>query len=498
MKKIAVVGGGTAGWLTALWVKHKLKDVEVTLVESSEIGIIGAGEGSTPHLVSFLNEIDIPITDIFKKASGTIKNGILFTNWNKDGDSYFHPFHDEGQLLKNQYQAGKRIAQGKNLNNLVPSFFLIKEKKAKLFFIPEQNAFIEMPPSGIALHFNAKELAEYLKEIGKSRGVRVIDARVREIVGSNEHIKKIILDNGEVLDTDFIFDCSGLHRLIIGKYFNSEWVGLQDNIPNDTAIPFFLPMEQDGIPPYTEAIAMDYGWVWKIPVRNRYGCGYVFDSKKISEEDAKKEIISKFGDNTFPKVFKFSAGYYKEIWKGNCLAVGLASGFIEPLEATSIWNTITILEQFINNLPGIFCEENSKYYRSALNDAVVALNEDIAAFIYFHYCTDKKNTPYWENFREENTPPRNFSEIEKVSNNVTPVFFNMVLPNTFNTVGVLTVGAGIRFFSTQAGADLVKRVELIGTDSLKRKEYLESFNHIVYYVQNCVKHIDYLNEIVNV
>lgn len=492
MKRIVVVGGGTAGWLTALFIKQKLKNVDLTLIESSEIGILGAGEGTTPHLVSVLEQLGIDISQILKEAKGTIKNGILFTNWNGDDKKYFHPFYDAGQSLSNFYKVGQRISEGDNLDSLVPSSFLSNQKKAKIIFNPEKNQFHAAPPSGIALHFDARLLAKFLKKIGLERGITLIDAKVEKLVTNGEDISSIVLDSGDEIISDFIFDCTGLKRLIIGQHYKSEWVSYKESIPNNRAIPFFLPEDKE-IPPYTEAIAMDYGWVWKIPVQGRFGCGYVFDSRLVSDDQAKEEIVRKFGNTDFPTTFNFEPGCYKEIWKGNCIAVGLSSGFIEPLEATSIWNSIEILKMFLNCSPGMYGSNNAQAYRDSLNKWVFNLNEEILAFIYFHYCCRKMDTVYWTEFRKNNKAPRLFKNIEEVKNNLLGVYNDSVLPFTFNKDSILAVGAGNNYFSEEAGKDLILHTKTLGTFEGFRNSYVTGINILSNYVKACVDHTHYIN-----
>lgn len=495
LKNIVIVGGGTAGWLAALFVQNKIRDSFVTLIESSEIGILGAGEGTTPHFVTFLNDLGITPTKVIKEASGTVKNGIMFTDWNGDGKQFFHPFYDDGQLLNNSFQVGKRIVQGKNLDNLVPSSFVSKQYKAKIIYDEEIKSFRTLPDNSIALHFDARQLAIMLKNIGIARGIKVIDSKVKNIVSTGENIDKIILESGEEIASDLVFDCTGFKRLIIGHHFQSEWISYKKSIPNNAAIPFFLPLEGDKIPAYTEAIAMKYGWVWKIPVQGRYGCGYVFDSSIITEEDVKKEIVEKFGETSFPTVFKFEAGCYKDTWRGNCIALGLSSGFIEPLEATSIWTITTALLQFVINLPGALSENNSQAYRDNFNNYMYNFNEQILSFIYLHYCTARKDTVYWSKFAENNLPPKLFVDnATPLRHNLIPIFTRDIFGHAFNQDSLLTVGAGVKFFNNDAGKDLIEKCKFLGLDKQRRLDYVTSLSKLYYYTFSCVDHAEFLKQ----
>lgn len=493
IKKITIIGGGTAGWLTALFCENKIKNAEITLIESSEIGILGAGEGTTPHFISFVNDLGITIPDIIKHAKGTIKNGILFTNWNGDNQSFFHPFYDEGNLITNTYFLGKKIHEGNNLDALVPSSFASRLKKAKIKYDANTDMYRVCPPAGIGLHFDARLLASFLKKVGISRGIRVIDGIVKSIEADQDnYINGIELESGEKLTTDFVFDCTGFKRLIVGKYYKSEWVSYSESIPNNRAIPFFLPND-DTIPPYTEAIAMNYGWVWKIPVQGRYGCGYVFDSRKATDEEIKKEIINKYGNVDFPTVFSFEPGCYKEIWKGNCLALGLSSGFIEPLEATSIWTTIISLNHFFDNIDGAI--KRNQACISNYNQFMFDFNDQLLAFIYYHYITKNKSTTYWEHFKRDNKPPGYYKKLEKFASHINLEFLGLAMPGTFGLGSILTVGAGNKFFSKESAEALLVKSEIDGTKVHSVRDYSVNTGALVYNCSQYIDHTDYIAKV---
>lgn len=488
---LVILGGGTAGWLTALFVQKKLPGHNITLIESSEIGILGAGEGTTPHIVELFRELDLPLVDIIKEADGTIKNGIKFTNWNGDGHSYFHPFFDECSLLDDPVMVGERINNGKNLDNLVPSHFLSSINKVKFKYSREINDVV--PWGSVALHFDARKLAAYLKTFGVKRGVQLIDSKVIDIKQSLiGDIESLTLENGDNVPVDFIFDCSGFKRLIIGKLLKSEWRTYKDSIPNKKAMPFFIPSTSNSIPPYTEAIAMKYGWVWKIPVQGRFGCGYVYDSDHVSEEEIREEIYSMFGPVETPKVFEFEPGCFKEIWKNNCLALGLASGFIEPLEATSIWVTIVTLRTFLNNITGVI--NNDQRAKDTLNRGIYELNEDVLTFIYLHYITQRKDTEYWCNFCKNNKQPEKFNALDRSRQYIDFINLGNTFKSSFDRPSVLAVAAGGGFFDKLAGKDLATRYS-IAYPIDRYKKYLINTSLLHENARECLDHKNFLNKL---
>ena len=350
MFKYVIVGGGTAGWLTALFVKEKFPYSDVTVIASSEIGILGAGEGTTPPFINFLAKIKINPDEIISNCLGTVKTGIKFTNWCGDTKHYYHNFLSDTR-------------QGDS-----------------------------------ALHFDANLLAKYLQTVGIERGIKLVDDEVTDVcTDSNNNITGLMLKDKTSIDLDFVFDCSGFRRLIIGKHYNAKWASYKKILPVDRAMPFFLQNDNTNLPVYTEAIALRHGWMWKIPVQGRYGCGYVFDSGRATDSEIKEEIEEHLGHEIVsPRMFSFDAGCFEDTWINNCVAIGLSSGFSEPLEATSIWVQITSLTFLLKNINGIISIDAGAKRR--YNDAVKTMNSEIAKFLHFHYLTNRQDSDFWRSF----------------------------------------------------------------------------------------------------
>lgn len=419
-KKIVVVGGGTAGWLTALSVKKAYSDFDVTVIESKEIGILGAGEGSVPQLVEFFESLDISVTDLIQNCDATLKNGIKFTNWNNDNKFYYHGFGTSDDALDISAGMSKRTATypllvaSLSLNNTINEVDFtekISENKKAPFILKDKNNKNKISDyeqlANFSIHFNATRLADRLKEIGIGREIKVIENTIKTVsLDSSNYVSGFVLDNKEVVKCDFVFDCSGFHRLIIGKVFNSTWKSYSNILPVDSAVPFFIDMD-DQIPSYTEAIAMKYGWMWKIPLQSRFGCGYVYDSSLISEADAIKEIEEFLGyEPVYPRKnkggFNFNAGCYEESWINNCIAIGLSSSFIEPLEATSLWVSVFALNKIFSGPEWV--TTNVLAIRNEFNKMISKTNNEIVNFIYFHYMSLRKDTEFWNQFSYENAP----------------------------------------------------------------------------------------------
>jgi hypothetical protein len=453
---IVIVGGGSAGWITANYLRQMLRIGEITVIESSKIGILGAGEGVTPHFVGmFLDKIGVPLSALIKHTGTTLKIGIKFTNWNGDGDYYFHPFDDNitprpdlkfvdprpGHLdLRQCSYSAMLAAHDKVLFQPKPPFDRAPNVDPILHFNQQ---------GGFAVHFDAARVAEFLREVAISRGVRRIDA---EVTGLHQdaagNVDQIRLSNGEVLPADLVFDCSGLHRLIIGKHFGVPWVDVKKTLPVDRAMPFFLPINGSR-PPYTEAIAMKNGWMWKIPVQERYGCGYVYDSDFCTDDQARAELREMWGDDLqLERVIKFRAGYYERIWEKNVIAIGLAGGFLEPLEATAIWAIILTLHEFIRVHLAVDDDES----RAAFNRYHRELNARIVDFLYFHYLGKRSDSEFWRTFRERTHMPDRIRTV--LSKNGMRWMFDdpdclSGHPTPFHGVSYAHIAAGLRLFDIE-------------------------------------------------
>ena len=421
MKKIVVVGGGLAGWLTAIYLKKHLLNVEITVIESKEIGILGAGEGTVPYATKVFDYLGLSAAEMIRDCDATIKNGIKFTNWNNDGKFFYHSFFPAEPLSfsalnnKDKDECGP-IALLKNIdlsNNTYDSDFYAKlSEENKVAFIKNiqkstKDESVYDNIGSFAVHFNALKIANKLKNLAELNEIKIIEGTVLDVcLDSENNVEYVLLEDNTKIYLDFVFDCTGFHKLIIGKIFDAKWKSHSDKLPVDSAIPFFLEMD-DSIPPYTEAIAMKYGWIWKIPLQTRYGCGYVYDSSLITEQDAAKEVEEYLGfEPEYPRKnkgsFKFKAGYYEESWTNNCIAMGLSSGFIEPLEATAIITQINSLDRLFKSSEWLVTK--SKEYRTEYNDFVKTINDKTASFVYFHYMTGRSDTEFWKKFTEENAP----------------------------------------------------------------------------------------------
>ena len=450
LNEIVIVGGGTAGWLTALMAKKYLpKNCKITLIESEEIGILGAGEGTLVNFSKILNDLEISLKDILNETSATIKNGVKFVNWNGDGkhvyDSIFN-FNETLDILggvdPNKEAENVEIYSHLSIFHKIPSeerdlnSFLSASNKVPYIKNKNNNDFIKYfsQISPISFHFDASKMAKFLRKIGELRGIKRIEGKVLSFNENKDNeISSIVLENNNEINCDFIFDCSGFARLIIGKHYKKEWVSHKEYLPVDYAVPFFIPQDKD-IPSYTEAVAMKYGWLWKAPLQHRYGCGYTFDSSYITEEEAIKEIEEYLGfEPEYPRKnkggFKFNAGYYKESFVKNCIAIGLSAGFLEPLESSSLLITAASLHRIFSNKEMLYSKD--EIYCKRYNYMISLFIKYNVEFISFHYLTNRKDTDFWKNFKKNNLMPEFSKELIKTWNLRAPSHHDLLKMNDF-------------------------------------------------------------------
>jgi tryptophan halogenase len=487
-----VVGGGTAGWITALKIRKHFPENKITVIESSEIGILGAGEGTTPSFVQFLHDIDININDFIKNTKATIKDGIKFTNWHGDNTHYLHPFFESLDCYETQYISKiHSISQNENLNKQCLFNYTLEQNKTKFFINNDRYE----SAGCYSFHFDARMTATYLKGIGASRNIQIIDSKVKNFLqDDNGFIYSIHLDNDQLIDCNFVFDCTGFARRIIGNLYKENWLDYQKSLPVDRALPFFIENKTNVIPPYTEAIAMKYGWIWKIPVQGRFGCGYVFDSSYTTDQEAEREIEALFGNVEIPRSFSFKAGYYENTWVKNCVAIGLSSGFIEPLEATSIWVSLVSLDCLLKDFLHGILDKNDKSYKNNYNTKIREMNDQIKGFIQLHYLTNRQDSLFWQDYRTKNTIVDDIKKYQEAKN--VYEFLQLTFRN-YNMFNPWYVFAGVNFYPNEIFKLHLEQIKKIPHNFNFEKKAINFKKELIYFSNfKAVDHFEFI-ELVN-
>ena len=387
--KIGIVGGGTAGLIAALCLQARLPKNEIFIVESSTIGIIGVGEGSTEHWKTFCNETRIDIAELISRTDATHKQGIYFEGWTTHTPNYFHSV-GAFEIINGSIPLYEYIHEsGKLLTNMLTHPEFINNK-----VILGDNDSIHGTVN--QYHFDTFKLNKYLHEICASRGISTIDDTIKTVsINSDDgHIDSITGEKTEYF-ADFWLDATGFAQLLTKSLGESKWVSASKYLPNDRAIPFPTDADPSGeIRPYTRARAASSGWVWEIPTQVRRGNGYVFSSAHLSEEQACAELFSMTGvhiDN--PRVIKFNAGHMDKMWVKNCVSIGLCGSFVEPLEATSISTSIQqafLLSTFLSTYKKGNTASINRY-----NKIMDEFHQNLIAMISLHYVSDRRDSSFW-------------------------------------------------------------------------------------------------------
>ncbi|MEO8061200.1 MAG: tryptophan halogenase family protein [Pseudomonadota bacterium] len=403
LAKIVIVGGGTSGWLAAAMLAQHLKPAlcEIEIVESDELGTIGVGESTVPPFVGLLQRLGIDEAEFVQATDATYKLGIKFDGWHERGDSYFHPFGVIGKPIGNQdfYQCWlKARARGDvtPLQDYSPCNVMAEQGR---FFHPAKARNTPIGGANYALHVDALLATKFLRKHAESRGLKRTEGKVIEVVQREDgFIQSVKLENGTEIAADFFIDCTGFRALLIGKTLGVESVDWSSYLPCDRALA--CKTENKGpLLPYTRATAQQAGWSWRIPLQKRVGNGYVYSSQFASDATARATLLRTLDSACIdePRVIPYTTGHRKDFWKKNCLSLGLSSGFIEPLEATSIHLIARGVDFFLRYFPDRDCDAA---LMREYNRRMTADFEEVRDFIVVHYsATARDDTPFWQHCR---------------------------------------------------------------------------------------------------
>lgn len=404
-KHIVILGGGTAGWMTAnlMAACWRERGFTITLIESSDIGTVGVGEGSTPQLKQFFDFLNIQESEWMPRCHATYKNGITFADWStRPGfTEYFHPFGSEVDFKSEEaffYNCEMR-RRGVNIDAHPNRFFLASAlADKKLAPLPNDNFPFKVE---YGYHFDAGLLGQFLRSVALKAGVRHIDDRVVSVSKSADgDIKALKTESMQEIDGDFFVDCSGFAAVLIQQELDVPFVSFAQNLFNDRAVA--IPSAQgEAINSQTISTAMKHGWAWEIPLTNRVGNGYVYSSQHCTQDAAEIELRTKLNlldSDVEARHLKMKVGRVEKHWYKNCLAVGLSQGFIEPLEATALHLVQETVQGFIDAYElGNFSNLNEDKFNTRIN----AKFEGIRDYIVTHYALNTRNdTPYWQANRE--------------------------------------------------------------------------------------------------
>jgi len=417
IRKVVVVGGGTAGWMTAAALSKVLTNgySSIELIESEQIGTVGVGEATIPQIATYNGLLGIDEDEFVRETQGTFKLGIQFNDWGKLGDSYVHPFGSYGVQIESVpfHHYWLKLHKEGRYQQLEEFSLACTAAPMGKFTRP-----IDIPKSPLAqiayaFQFDAGLYAKYLRRFAEHRGVNRTEGKVVEVQQNSEtgFVESVLLENGATIDGDLFIDCSGFRGLLIEQTLEVGYEEWTHWLPCDRALA--VPCEKVGDPdPYTRATARAAGWQWRIPLQHRTGNGLVYSSNHMTDESAQKLLLDNLDGKPLADAnqLRFVTGRRSKFWEKNVVAIGLSSGFIEPLESTSIH----LIQSGVAKLVGMFPDRDfdqvdiDKYNEQSVDEI-----EAIRDFIILHYkATQRNDTEFWDYCRTMTIPDSLQSKID--------------------------------------------------------------------------------------
>ena len=411
LRSIVVVGGGSAGWMTAaaLSTVLDLGKVSVTLVESEEIGTVGVGEATIPDILNFNRMLGVSEADFVRETDATFKLGIEFRDWHRRGARYFHPFGEHGADMRgidfHQYWLRLRQEDEAAAGEVEDYSVCYAAGRKHRFAHAPRDPRSPLSTMRYAYHFDAAGYARFLRRLAEGRGVARVEGKVAAVVRAQETglIDSVRMEDGCVLDGELFFDCTGFRALLHEKTLGEPYDDWSHWLPCDTAQA--VPCERSGdILPYTIATARAAGWTWRIPTRQRTGNGHIYCSSYTDDEAARDVLMGALDGAPLaePRTIRFTTGCRRQFWSGNCVAIGLSAGFLEPLESTSLFLIQEGISKFISLYPSA---DMPDVVRDEYNFRIRQKFEQVRDFIILHYhATERDDTEFWRYCRDMDVP----------------------------------------------------------------------------------------------
>jgi tryptophan 7-halogenase len=421
IKSIAIIGGGTAGWMTAAALARVLgRDyASITLVESDAIGTVGVGEATIPQIGTFNRMLGIEENDFVRRTKGSFKLGIEFVNWGGLGQRYFHPFGRYGVDMEGvSFHAFWQRLRLAGLSPDVADYSLMAmAARGNKFMRPINAGNSPLSEIAYAFHFDAGLYALFLREHAETLGVVRREGKVVQVHQRPDDgfIKSVQMEDGTHIEADLFVDCSGFHGLLIEGAMKAGYTDWSNFLPCNRAVA--VPCESaPELLPFTRSTAREAGWQWRIPLQHRIGNGYVYCNEFISDDEAAATLLANLDGAPLadPRYIKFTTGQRNSYWKKNCVAIGLASGFMEPLESTSIW----MIQSGISRLMAMFPDKSfAPVDIDRYNRVLKTETEEIRNFLVLHYkATARDDSPFWDYCRNMEVPPKLAEKIDVFNN----------------------------------------------------------------------------------
>lgn len=410
IKSVVIVGGGTSGWMTAAATAQALEKsgIEITLIESEAIGTIGVGEATVPSIRQFHGILGIDEDEILAATNGTYKLGVDFVNWGSKGNRYFHPFGAIGRPIDfldfHHYWNRLRLMgdQTPLMDHCLVTQAAYQNKFTRPINAPDNSVFSSY---SYAIHFEASLYAKYLRKYSEARGVKRIEALISgvNLDAENGDVVSVTLNDGRVIAGDFFIDCSGFRAIVSEGALKTGFEDWSHWLFNNKA--WATNCEDKGpLTPYTRATAHDAGWQWRIPLQSRIGTGHVYCDAYTTDQEALDVLMDNLDGKVTrdPFLIRFQPGRRKLSWNRNCVAIGLAGGFVEPLESTTIYFIQTAIFRFLSLFPRT---RDDRISSGIYNRLMQKMYEETRDFLILHYTeTDREDTAYWKDIRQMSVP----------------------------------------------------------------------------------------------
>lgn len=512
LDNIVILGGGSAGWLAALLARKVLPTSKITVVDDRNTNedLMTPAESVPPHFVFFLDSIGIPVSTLIARADSTIKIGTKYSGFCGDDSSFFHGFALSGDynfaaLDNRDFMTNTSIllAMQESLVSVVDnaSFSWMTAKENKITFVENKDIpaekFVNDPIfrynslGNFSVHFDAQKLVDVLREEATNRGVsqliseRELEYTWYERYEGSEEIKAVKLYDGQILEADFVFVCS---RNVARISPPSKSTG--DDLPIDSFISFFEKYADESVPAYTEVVAMDYGWMSKIPLQSGMSCSYFFDSLTCSPKDAAKELAAKFNVMVNPDDARlFYPGYQESPWVANSISFGIAASRIEPLDCSSMWATTLGILDVMSDMHKL-CSRDARI-AAEYNERHRDRNKQVIAFTYAYYLGGKTGTKFWDDFRDKYPMPEGTEEVlNRTEYKV--LEYSDFMGTLHSLEDWAQVLSGLRLLDI----DLYKRVCEANYTEDRVSRYREMYlAHLRESVQQCVDHKDFIDRL---
>jgi tryptophan halogenase len=486
--RICIIGGGTAGWLAALYINRRQPSHVVTVIESSRIPIIGAGEGSTGTFADLIhNHLGIDLEDFMLKTGATQKMGIRFDNWKGDGRQFIGPIDNthtcninvpwDTQLMHHCLHGPGR--EKAHLSTICGS---LADRS-----LSSANRYTSEIAQCSSYHFDGHRVGQYFKEVAVGRGVGVIDSEYLHCVKDEQgFITSVKLVNQQIIEADLWIDATGFAR-VLGNEVDAGWHSYSDSLSCNRAMPFLLP-HSEVIAPLTEAQALSSGWMWRIPTQERRGCGYVYDSNFLSDDQALQELEQTLGRSVDPiRVIKFDPGRTERSFCKNVISIGLAGSFLEPLQATSIHGTLVQLDYmmtfWLRDHGGPVSEQQNNMINQKINQMV----DHFADLIQLHYRSGRSDTEFWKYQQTDIALRPQLEYIKDVSKHRWPNYYD------WNT-GYGIIGYGV-FIYPMLEYDWINFDNVKIVNEKTKLEYEKDIKFIQSVVNNSITHTELVHRL---